>query len=617
MSSIKRKTGYRWELTLGLALIILVLVILNIASHYAMYRLKDSLLATARDNLSETAFAISMRMIDTGAPYLSEEDEGRIGREYSFDGFNVIHLNYERALSLRNGEVPDSVFSTIGPDVTASELKPLLSQNDVFLHKSGDLTLHYLHVVEIDGSSYVLHIHSEDRVLAALERAGRVLVFFGFLGVVIIIFVSYTFIRKATRPITRLRMQAESTGHYNADNRDEIGELIRSYEKIITDLKGNEAELIRLNEMIKSRADRLEAHNEYILGSIPSGIITLDNDGHISSANRAVGRILNLDSDSLHGQPYKKALGNFEHICQYVQVFTGDSKPLKNQEIVLSGPNGERRVLAISVTGLRDGQDNKIGTSVLINDMTELDRLQKEIEAKNAMALLGEMSGGLAHQLRNSMAAIVGLGKLIAKKVDPEQPEGKNAALILRESLEAETLVSRFLDFARPLELNDTPFDIEHMLLEVIETHKNKYHEINYHFNSDSARNSVNGDRLLLKQAVCNIVDNASQACSGRGTINISLTADDKALHIDIADDGPGIPDDIGDKIFAPFYSTNPSGTGLGLPLARKIALLHEGYLEFNKNPNGGTVFRISLPSSRSYSSPLYSDKSVASTEAF
>ena len=171
--------------------------------------------------------------------------------------------------------------------------------------------------------------------------------------------------------------------------------------------------------------------------------------------------------------------------------------------------------------------------------------------------------------------------------------------MILRESLEAETLVSRFLDFARPLELNDTPFDIAHMLLEVIETHKNKYSDINYHFKNDSTRNSVNGDRLLLKQAVSNIVDNASRACGGRGTIDISLNADNKALHIDIADDGPGIPEDIGDKVFAPFYSTSPSGTGLGLPLARKIVLLHEGYLGFDRNPDGGTVFRISLPLSR------------------
>ncbi len=613
MNSRKRKTGYRWELTLGLALIILVLVILNIASHYAMFRLKDSLLATARDNLSESAFAIATRMIDTDKTKLSPEDRDRIGKEYSFTGLDVIHLNYERALSLRKGELPDSAFFVIDPDVKASELLPLLSQNDVFIHRGGDLNLHYLHSVEIDGSTYILHLQSEDRILAALERAGRVLVFFGFLGVAIIIFVSYTFIRKATRPITRLREQAESTGHYNADNRDEIGELIRSYEKIIGDLKDNEAELMRLNEMIKFRADRLEAHNEYILGSIPSGIITLDNDGCISSANRAIGRILGLDAETLGGQPFVMVLEEYGEICNHIRAFVGDGEPFNNQEIILSGPNGERRVLAVSVNGLRDGQNNKIGTSVLINDMTELDRLQKEIEAKNAMALLGEMSGGLAHQLRNSMAAIVGLGRLIAKKVDPEQPAGKNAALILRESLEAETLVSRFLDFARPLELNDGPFDIEDMLLEVIAIHKNKYTNINYCFNNDSGKDVLNGDRLLLKQAISNIVDNASRACDGQGTINVNLRAADKAFHIDIVDDGPGIPDDIGDKIFAPFYSTSPSGTGLGLPLARKIILLHEGYLGFEKNPNGGTVFSISLPLSRSHTSPLYSDKSVAS----
>ena len=594
-----KKTGFRWELTLGLATIILVLLILNIASHYAMFRLKDSLLTSTFDRLSEAALVIAAKMTDAGEAHLSDDDKDRIAAEYVFTGLEVIHLNYDRALALGRGDITDSVFSSIDSQVTAEEIHPLLLQDDVFIHRDGELISHYLHSLEIDGSTYVLHLQSENRILASLERAGKVLVFFGLVGVGVIIFVSAAFIRKATHPFSRLREKAEKTGHFNANNVDEIDELINSYEKIIADLKSNEAELVRLNARIKSRADELEAHNAYILRSIATGIMTLDNEGRVSSANQAICRILGFDAAQSGGKLYGEVMNRYPEICSYIGTYLTDQKPLNNQGMAISAPDGVRRILAISITGLSDAQNNKIGMSILINDMTELDRLQKEVEAKNSMALLGEMSGGLAHQLRNSMAAIVGLGKLIVKKAGADHPAGQNAALVLKEALEAETLVSRFLDFARPLAINNEIFDISGMLSNLIDSYEHKYSNINYYFKSDAGRILINGDSLLLKQAVSNIIDNASRACGDRGEVKINLVIDGKSLRVEIYDTGPGISDDVGDKVFAPFYSTSPSGTGLGLPLARKIVLLHEGFLGYDRRPEGGTVFTITLPLSQ------------------
>ena len=136
------------------------------------------------------------------------------------------------------------------------------------------------------------------------------------------------------------------------------------------------------------------------------------------------------------------------------------------------------------------------------------------------------------------------------------------------------------------------------LLENVISSIQEKHKKINIRIVNDSAvKESISGDALFLKQAVGNIVDNACQAVREEGgLVTISVVADEGYAEIRVTDNGCGIPEENREKIFTPFFSGSPSGSGLGLPLARKIINLHEGKLTFESQPGRGTTFYIRLP---------------------
>jgi len=224
--------------------------------------------------------------------------------------------------------------------------------------------------------------------------------------------------------------------------------------------------------------------------------------------------------------------------------------------------------------------------------------MQEELELNRRMASLGEMSGGLAHQLRNSTAAIIGFAKLIEKRIPENCGAGENMHLLLKEAAEASALVGRFLDFARPLYLEVVDINLIDILEEITAPAKQRYPALKILFeNISRGKANISADSLLLKQAIGNIIDNACQAAGEKGgQIKIALRIAGEMAETIISDNGPGIPENIRDKIFTPFFSGTPSGSGLGLPLARKIIALHGGRVDFDSQVGQGTTFIVSLP---------------------
>ena len=596
---MKTKTpGFQLEVRLGLALIILVLVILNFASHYALFRIRQSLEDQIKNELTEAAVFVADGIARTEATTLADTVISHITNAYSLDLVAIIPLSYERVMAINDRHRPDSDILQIDSSITAEELVPVLRNRPIFIHKRGSQNSALLFPIESIGSKYIIAVTRENAILSSVENAGAILIFFGLLGISIIVYVSARFTHFVTNPFERLREKAVESGRMDAASGDQVSALIKSYQDIIDDLKQKELDLLRLNEIITRRAEDLEVYNNYILKSINTGIITMDNSQRISSLNRAAVDILELQDANAVGEDYSKLFAEFQGLQELIEDFLGNHRPINNSEVLTKMRSGLSRALAVSLFSLSDSRGQRIGLSLILNDQTEFLKMQEELELNRRMASLGEMSGGLAHQLRNSIAAIIGFAKLIEKRIPENCGAGENMHLLLKEAAEASALVGRFLDFARPLYLEVVDINLIDILEEITAPAKQRYPALKILFeNISRGKANISADSLLLKQAIGNIIDNACQAAGEKGgQIKIALRIAGEMAETIISDNGPGIPENIRDKIFTPFFSGTPSGSGLGLPLARKIIALHGGRVDFDSQVGQGTTFIVSLP---------------------
>lgn len=595
---LRKRKDFQLEIRLGLTLIVMVLLTLNFASHYTLYRVKQSVELETKDELYEAGVKAANLVQRGGNEVELNRALNEIKLDYSLSRLAVLDINAESIQNPDDHPRLDSILFSIDSGLTAEAILPLLINQPVYFHKSGQPDNLVLFPAGSGDKARVVVAVRPSALLSSLEMAGRILIYVGILGVIVIIYATLKFARYIIKPFKSLKEKAVDSGRLDESGGDDVSRLIQSYGTIISELKQSEKELIRLNEIITRRADDLEVYNNHVLKSISTGVITLDNEKKISTINRAAALIFQKDSASITGADYHGLFAEYPNLMGEIDQFFLHGESVSNRQISITAPDKSEITLGLSISMLEDSQGRVIGAWIILNDQTEFIRMREELDLKSRMATLGEMSGGLAHQLRNSIAAIVGFARLVGKKNENNPDVKQYISCLLGESLEAELLVARFLDFARPLVINPEPLEVGELLENVVSSVQEKHKNINIRIENDSAiKETISGDALFLKQAVGNIVDNSCQAVKEEGgLVTISVIADEGYAEIRVADNGCGIPEENREKIFTPFFSGSPSGSGLGLPLARKIINLHKGKLTFDSQPGRGTTFYIRLP---------------------
>jgi len=209
------------------------------------------------------------------------------------------------------------------------------------------------------------------------------------------------------------------------------------------------------------------------------------------------------------------------------------------------------------------------------------------------MARAGELTAGIVHEVRNGLGTIVGYARLL-ERTENAADAAESARSIRDECVTLETVVRRFNDFIRRERLDLSDFDIARLLARVVDREL-RGRGVNVAFRGLDEPLSVRGDEELLARAFENLVRNAADAAGKGGRIEVEATAEDGELEVRIDDDGPGLSPDHPGEV-RPFFTTKPGGLGLGLPLARKILLLHGGALALEDRPPRGVSARVTLP---------------------
>jgi two-component system sensor histidine kinase AtoS len=367
----------------------------------------------------------------------------------------------------------------------------------------------------------------------------------------------------------------------------EVGFVVDTFHDLVAKLKEKETELEKLKALAEEKATSMEAYNENILQSVPSGVISVDNSMTIKSINHAAekilglnsGNVLEMDFNGVFNAPLSTIISGHENVVRGEYQYTTND----NRDIWLG----------ITTSQLKNAAGEKIGHIFVFTDLTDIKALHARMELKERLSQLGEMSAGISHELRNSMSVISGYAKLLSKKV--EEPNRHTVNEIISEIRTMDKIISELLAFAKPSVLSVEQADLHKLLDETIKYAVGDNDGVSVLIDVESPV-SVQADVVLMKQAFTNILMNASEAMPGGGTISISIHRLNNRLKMNIKDSGPGIPEDIREKVFLPFYTTKAEGTGLGLALVQKIIYAHGGTIEVSSNRGGGTSFNITLP---------------------
>jgi len=384
-----------------------------------------------------------------------------------------------------------------------------------------------------------------------------------------------------------LGMLIRSFGKKGTTTKDtsQVGFVVDTFHELVTKLKDKEKELEVLRQKAEDKATIIEGYNENILQSVPSGVISLDEALRVTKVNLSAEKILEIKRESTIGKHHTDVLN------KPITDLLNDKKIIERGEITYLTPAGRRIWLGLTLSPLKDREDNIIGQILIFTDLTQLKALEAQMELRSRLSSLGEISAGIAHELRNPMAVIAGYTQLLSKKADPSLKPTVDA--ITTEINVMNRIISDFLSFAKPAELAISDVDLKKITENCIVTLVRERNNIKVHLDIENLP-VIKGDEILLRQAFTNLIQNAVEAMPAGGDLTIKY-ATSNLLEIMVSDTGPGIAEDMADKIFLPFFTTKDRGTGLGLSLVQKIIVSHGGSISVDSSKRGAT-FRIRLP---------------------
>jgi PAS domain S-box-containing protein len=366
--------------------------------------------------------------------------------------------------------------------------------------------------------------------------------------------------------------------------------LASALEQAIAKLKAQE-------RATAARAEASERLNTQIVSSLTSGLIVVDGSGQVQIVNPAARRILRLqDRETSTGL----VLAHVPELQDVIRESLEGRAPVVRREITIRRDHDTRH-LGVTVSPL-DVESGPQGAICLFSDLTNVIALEEQLRLKEALARLGELTAGLAHEFRNGLATVHGYGRLLDPDTLPD-PQRRYVEGIRSETEALNEVVTNFLRFAKPDPMVFAPVDLRSLLERAAED----VTSASITLTGDGA--AISGDEVLLRQAFSNLFRNSVEACTAvqRGpeiTVDSRLDPKTGIVHVMVSDNGPGIASDALEKVFQPFFTMRPGGTGLGLAIVQKVIVSHNGRVTVSNQSHGGAVFTIALPARSLVSTP-------------
>jgi PAS domain S-box-containing protein len=369
-------------------------------------------------------------------------------------------------------------------------------------------------------------------------------------------------------------------------DKEELDALKKTFEEFIQ----TSSQLQQSYELLKEESQRLSLYLSNILENMNSSVMVFDKAFRLTLWNGISkvyfpyleGKNPPVDMAELNGN---NPLFNINEILQ------NDNTPVEIETDI----KGQKMWLEVDSSDFIDYKKNKIGYLMVIHDETEFKKLQIKSQQEDRLRVMGELAAEVAHEIRNPLGSIELMVTMLQEDCKDNDHSSELLSRIRTSVDNMNHIVTNILLYTRELQLDRSEFSAETLLEAAESIALNTIVKKQIKLEKNVGNISINADFELLKQSLANVLINAAQASPPKGKIQIDTVTEQERLLIKIKDNGPGIPDDIKEKIFKPFFTTKNTGTGLGLAMVKRVIEAHTGQIFF-KSGADGTLFIVEIP---------------------
>jgi two-component system sensor histidine kinase PilS (NtrC family) len=336
--------------------------------------------------------------------------------------------------------------------------------------------------------------------------------------------------------------------------------------------------------------ESLQALHENIIHSISSGLITTGLDGRITLMNSAAKRLLEQGTPDFTGKPVTEL---------FLDPLPAVESQNTHAEVRFEAPNRFRKTLRVRVSALNVADRGNLGYVYVLDDLTEIRRLEREVRMQDRLAAVGRLAAAIAHEIRNPLTSIAGSVSMLSGVPEMNEDHRRLLDIVTRESQRLNGIITDFLAYSRTKQYHFDRVDLVQLVEDTLTlmdhrmTAEKTGIKIERKFTSRQAWTIADGDKL--KQVFWNICENAVRAMKNGGTLTAAVEPLDEQWQISFADTGLGMTPQQVEKIFEPFQSNFEGGTGLGLAIVYQIVQAHEGKVWARSKPGQGTTMVLRL----------------------
>jgi len=462
---------------------------------------------------------------------------------------------------------------------------------------------------------------SKHRMEAEIAKTRRELALLAAITLVLGGIASAVVARRIARPVRQLAEGVAAISRGELDQRiepatsDEIGRLAVAFNHMASQLFQQRSALEAAHSELRQRfaeLSDLKSYTDNIFGSLTNGIITLDLEGRVVTLNRAAESITGCSLAEVTGRFSTEVFAHSPEVGELLMETVASRVGAAFVSMMLRRPDGISVPIEISTAPLKGGEGKDLGVVAVLRDLTPVRQLEEQMRRSDRLAALGTLAAGLAHEIKNPLTSLLTFTRHLSRKFDDPRFRQNFVTVVPRELERINGIVEGLLELARPTRLSLRPVHVPELLDRVLELYAGQIEAQQVTAVREYARGlpAMQADPEHLYRALVNLVGNALDAMEGGGCLTLragwgagpellrpaAARLNERRLKVEVEDTGRGIPAAATAKIFNPFFTTKPGGTGLGLALTHKIIEDHGGTISLRSTPGIRTTFTVLLP---------------------